>query len=155
MAVLRNEEGVAAVEFAIIASLFFVLLFGIVEFSLALYDKAVITNASREGARKAILFNADLANPGQILPFSQSDISDHVNAYIPDRLVPFGGPPVVTVEADPTVNYVDLDGDGQLSRGDTRIVRVLYTYNFLVLPNFLTSLTGGLNLDAETRMRME
>ena len=35
------------------------LLFGIIEFGIILYDKAMITNASREGARAGIVFDPD------------------------------------------------------------------------------------------------
>jgi Flp pilus assembly protein TadG len=48
---IRDQNGGAAVEFAIILPLLIALLFGIVEFGLLLYNKQIITNASREGAR--------------------------------------------------------------------------------------------------------
>ena len=50
---LKGNNGASAVEFAVVLPLL-VLPFGIIEFSLALYDKAMITNASREGARAGI-----------------------------------------------------------------------------------------------------
>ena len=34
-------------------------------------------------------------------------------------------------------------------------VRVDYAFHYLALPDFLAGLAGGLNLDAETVMRME
>jgi Flp pilus assembly protein TadG len=49
---IRDQNGGAAVEFAIILPLLIALLFGIVEFGLLLYNKQIITNASREGAPK-------------------------------------------------------------------------------------------------------
>ena len=42
------------VEFAIVAPLLFMLIFGMIEFGIMFYDKAVITNASREGVRAYI-----------------------------------------------------------------------------------------------------
>jgi Flp pilus assembly protein TadG len=50
-----NRKGVAAVEFAIIAPLFFLLVFGMIEFGRAIMVQQVVTNASREGARLAVL----------------------------------------------------------------------------------------------------
>ena len=47
----KCQRGAAAVEFAIVLPLLLVFVFGIIEFGFLLYDKAVITNASREGAR--------------------------------------------------------------------------------------------------------
>jgi Flp pilus assembly protein TadG len=49
-----GEKGSAAVEFAIILPLLVSLVFGIIDFGLLLYNKQVITNASREGARAGI-----------------------------------------------------------------------------------------------------
>ena len=53
---LREEKGASLVEFAIILPLLIIVIFGIIEFSILLYDKAVITNAGREGARFGSLF---------------------------------------------------------------------------------------------------
>lgn len=51
----RNRRGAAAVEFAIIAPLFFLLIFGLIEFGRMVMVQQIITNASREGARIAVL----------------------------------------------------------------------------------------------------
>jgi Flp pilus assembly protein TadG len=52
----KKEEGASLVEFSILAPLFVVLLFGLVEFGLAMYSKGMITNASREGARFGVVY---------------------------------------------------------------------------------------------------
>jgi Flp pilus assembly protein TadG len=49
-----SRLGVAATEFAIIAPLFFTLVFGILEFGRALMVQQVLINASRVGAREAV-----------------------------------------------------------------------------------------------------
>ncbi|MEN6406418.1 MAG: TadE/TadG family type IV pilus assembly protein [Thermoguttaceae bacterium] len=54
----RNRRGAAAVEFAIVAPLFFLLMFGMVEFGRAIMVQQVLTNAAREGARYAVLDGA-------------------------------------------------------------------------------------------------
>jgi Flp pilus assembly protein TadG len=46
---------VAAVEFALVAPVFLVLIFGMIEFGRAIMVQQTITNASREGARVAVL----------------------------------------------------------------------------------------------------
>ena len=57
---LRGEDGAAAVEFAIVVSLLFVLLFGIMEFGLAFFELQNLRSATREGARVAAIGgNAD------------------------------------------------------------------------------------------------
>ena len=54
--------GAAAVEFAFVAPLFFLLVFGMIEFGRMVMIQQVITNASREGARKAVLDGASSSN---------------------------------------------------------------------------------------------
>ena len=49
----RREEGASAVEFAIIAPLLFVLLFGIINFGIAFLHVQTIRTAVREGGRLA------------------------------------------------------------------------------------------------------
>ena len=50
---LRNESGAAAVEFALIASILFLFIFGIIEFGRIFSELEVLTSAAREGARTA------------------------------------------------------------------------------------------------------
>ncbi len=57
----RNRRATATVEFAIVAPLFFLLLFGIIEFGRMVMVQQIITNASREGARMAVLDGATTA----------------------------------------------------------------------------------------------
>ncbi|MEE9495904.1 MAG: TadE/TadG family type IV pilus assembly protein, partial [Desulfobacterales bacterium] len=53
---MDNQRGTAAIEFAIVLPLLMVLIFGIIEFGLVFYDKAMVTNASREAARAGIVY---------------------------------------------------------------------------------------------------
>lgn len=132
------KKGVAAIEFAIILPLLIVLVFGIIEFSLLLYDKQVITNASREGARSGIVYRY----PDKV---TDVEITDVVNTYCSSYLITFGSP-------NAPVTNVTRTGFGA---GDELTVAVTYDYDFLVLPGFIASLTGGKTLNATTRMRME
>lgn len=150
MRLRKNQRGAAAVEFAIVLPVLVMLVFGIIEFSLALYDKAVITNASREGARAGIVFRYD-PNTKTYNPPTEADIRIVVNNYTGNYLKTFGSSTNVTT----AINRVDRDGSGDISSGDDLIVMVSYIYDFLVLPNFVTNLTGAINLGARTVMRME
>ena len=47
----QSQKGNVVVEFALILPLFMSLLFGVISFSVALYNKTVLTMATREGAR--------------------------------------------------------------------------------------------------------
>jgi Flp pilus assembly protein TadG len=54
----RNRRGAAVVEFAVVAPVFFLLVFGIIEYGRMVMVQQLITNASREGARRAVLDGA-------------------------------------------------------------------------------------------------
>lgn len=89
---LKAQRGSAVVEFGLILPILLLLLLGSIEGSLALYDKAVITNASREGARAGIVAR----NP----KLSDADIREVVLAYANGSLINFGpshSPPIVNV----------------------------------------------------------
>lgn len=135
--VMKKNKGSAAVEFALVMPVLIVLVFGIIEFGLALYDKAVITNASREGARAGIVFRET--------PMTDGELTSLINDYCQDKLVTFG--------SDTNVRTT-ITREGALS-GDDLTVTVAYKYDYLVLPGFISALSGGLNLNATTIMRME
>src|SRR5512139_3857495 len=133
----RGEAGASAVEFAIILPILVLLIFGIIEFSVALYDKAMITNASREGAGAGIVYRVPSVTDGKI--------TNVVNSYLGSSLITFGAP----VTANTTVTRIGYNP------GDELKVTVNYNYTFLIIPSFVTSLSGGINMAAETVMRME
>ena len=56
-----REKGAALIEYAMIAPLLFLLLFGIIEFSILIFSYNTIANAAREGARYGIIHPADSA----------------------------------------------------------------------------------------------
>lgn len=51
----RHQIGVVIIEFALIALLIFSLIFGVIYYALYIYNLQVLTNASREGARAAVV----------------------------------------------------------------------------------------------------
>lgn len=57
----NRRRGAAAVEFAVVAPLFILLLFAIIEFGRAMMVQQMLTNATREGARQAALPDATAA----------------------------------------------------------------------------------------------
>ncbi len=142
-----NRRGTAAVEFALILPVLVVLVFGIIEFGLLLYDKQVITNASREGAR----FGVEQAPTRPDLTAITGVVNNYTSSYLvtfasgavtPDVSAPSGTCPSVSPEScktDPTTCPL-------------LTVAVTYQYTFLVLGNL--GFTGPL-LTANTTMRCE
>lgn len=154
----RSEEGVAAVEFALIAPLLFVLTFGIIEFGLLLFDKAVVTNASREGARAAIVYSSDIDQ--NYTPLTVQEIKDVVVTYANGYLVNLGvAGGNSLVDSDIVINYDGPLTPGSPERKGDVTVTVTYTYDFLVFPNLTNliggSFTGDIDLVGQTVMRME
>jgi Flp pilus assembly protein TadG len=153
---LRREEGASMVEFAIVAPLLFVLLFGIIEFSIVLYNQAVITNASREGARYAAMYYINPSTQQPQLP-SCPDVSNYVTNYVTKTqyLISFTNPP-----PSPTVTCPLQDVNEGAAVGNVWQVQVSYPYNFLVFGSLITllgngSITNPLTLTAKTVMRDE
>ena len=150
----KRQEGASAVEFAIILPLLLILVFGIIEFSILFYDKAMITNASREGARVGIVYRYQDGGPNHP---DDAEIVATVAQYVQNHLISFDSGDVVTTTI--TRPPGDLPGDppGD-SPGDSLTVTVNYDYTFLVFDSLLSLVGGsldGISLDAVTVMRME
>jgi Flp pilus assembly protein TadG len=138
MALKRNDNtGTSAVEFALILPWLGILLLAIIEFGIVFYDQAVITNASREGARAGIVYRY----PD---PVSDDEIRNVVLDYCAGHLITF--------KTTPSLNIAITPG---IAAGDPITVTVQYDYQFLVLPRFLSRLPGNIPLVATTVMRME
>jgi Flp pilus assembly protein TadG len=73
----RQRRGAAAVEFAIVAPVFFLLVFGMIEYGRMVMVEQVLTNASREGARIGVL---DPPTGQTSLPLVTSTINTYLAA---------------------------------------------------------------------------
>jgi Flp pilus assembly protein TadG len=128
----EGRRGVAAVEFAIIAPVFLIMLFGIIEMGRAIMVQQIITNASREGARRAIVENA-----------TTSEVQTVVNSYLASTSVSSGVSVTVSPAPGPSVGF-----------GDPVAVTVTVPFNnvsWLPTPWIL----GGKQLTATSSMRAE
>jgi Flp pilus assembly protein TadG len=67
----KSRRGAAVLEFAIVAPIFFLVIIGMVELGRAVMVQQVLTNAAREGARRAILEQT-----------SKSEVELAVNDYL-------------------------------------------------------------------------
>jgi Flp pilus assembly protein TadG len=133
-----NERGVAALEFVLVFPFLMTVLFGIVDTSLLLCDKAVITNASREAARAGVVV--------RVPQMAASDIANVALAYTAKSLVTGGA------ATTPTVN---VDQSAGTSPGSPLTVTVTYSYEGLVLGSALSALTGPVTVSATTVMNYE
>jgi len=131
-----NQKGTTAVEFAIVLSLLITLIFGIIEFGLFIFNRQVITNAAREGARYGIV-----ARPERL---SNVEIKTEVLKYSKQHLITFGDD-VLTAD-DIVIPARCLQFQCNLQ------VQVDYEYEFLFLSNLGI---GPINLRATSVMKME
>ncbi len=117
------QRGAAAVEFALVLPVLLAVLMGVVEMGLALYDKAVLTHASREGARAGIV----LRNP----KLSTSEISAIVLQRTQASLISLmpANPPQVTVLQSSPAAYPN-----------TLQVTVQYTFQGIALGSLMQAM---------------
>ena len=130
---LRSESGASAVELALLLPVLMMILFGIIEFGMALYRQAILTNASREGARLGIVQS--------IPPIANAAVDARIDTYLTAAGINPG-----TV----TRNTPVLTG----GTGSNVTVTLTLPYTYVVLPG-LTSITPSINLVATTVMRHE
>lgn len=134
----KGQAGIAAVEFALTLPVLLLVVLSIIEFSLIFYNKAVITNASREAARAAIV----LRSP----KLSVADIRQIALDRCTSSLVSFG-------PSSPTVDVTPATGGGAF--GTPLTVRIRYVYQGLALGPMISAITQPIELDASTTMNNE
>ena len=127
----RNRRGAAVVEFAMVAPLLFLLIFGLIEFGRVVMVQQVLTNGAREGARVGVLDDS-----------TKTDVQNTVNTYLSAAMITGA---TVTVTPDPLSNA---------GYGDAVTVTVSIPFNkvsWLPSPMYLQTTT----LSASTAMRRE
>lgn len=110
-----RQKGGETVEFALHAVLVFLLFFGIIEFSIAMYDQGTMVHASRVGAREASLYWLDVtqitpqSDPQDDQRVSPSAIEDAVTEFSDRFLVSFTGAEAVVDIFHEGVRINDLE----------------------------------------------
>ena len=139
----RKQDGATAVELAIVLPLLVLFIFAIIEFSLLLYNKAIITNAAREGARFGVVW-APTDENGVSYRITGNQIRDHTLMWLGNNLISFDSSSArVIPEEEPSVICVGSGLDLNV------IVRVEYDYTFLFVP------VQMITLESEATMKCE
>ena len=133
----RKTRGQAMVEFALVAPMFFLLLFAIIEAGRFIFYYETLNHATREGARYAIVNGANtLGCPsGPAAPGSSACDTAGNNVVTRVRQSAFGVVGTsVTVERCWWYTACDFatHGDGDNARGATVTVTADYTYSSLI-----------------------
>lgn len=144
----KGQRGAAAVEFALICPVLILLLFAMIEFGLYLFNRQIITNACREGARAGIV-----ARPVRM---QNEQIDQIVRDYSEQHLVTFGADNELHVQLKAPVSsskdIIDPDTQRCTSFSCELEVQAIYNYQFL----FLSTIgVGSQQIMGLARMRME
>ncbi|MCL6477972.1 MAG: pilus assembly protein [Peptococcaceae bacterium] len=125
----KNQRGQAMVELALVLPILLILFMGVIEFGRIFHHYLIITNASREGARVAILGKSD------------DDIKDRVR--------------FVASDLDSSELQISVDPDSAARKsGILATVDVSYRMP-LVFPFFGAFIPDPLTITSGTTMRME
>ena len=161
---IKRQNGASLVEFSIILPLLLLLFFGIIEWGVFMYDKAVLTNATREGARAGIIrtefkytIGADEITLYHPLP---STVQEEVKNICNEQMISLNPNANLIV---PLPTYVNLDGDSvdlvEAKKGDFIKVVANYNFDFLFFSNLLSFFSdtyeNGIPINSETIMRLE
>lgn len=142
----KNEKGTALVELAIGLTVFLTVVFGLIEFSRALWTHSALTNAARKGARYATL----QCMPDDLkCPTSGTAATRIKNVVVYGTDTPgTGAKPVVNDLSTANVNlqYANYT----LGRGTVSVTITDYQFRFLLpllpktinMPSYNTTLTG-------------
>ncbi|HEY5256907.1 MAG TPA: TadE/TadG family type IV pilus assembly protein [Candidatus Baltobacteraceae bacterium] len=117
-----RQRGSATVEFAIVVSIAFFLIFAIVDFSFALYMTHLVTDVSRMGARYAMVRGSTCASAD--CPATNSSIQTYVRG-----ISPIADPSAMNVTTTWSRGYGCTTTPYQ-APGCTVSVRVSYPYRF-------------------------
>jgi hypothetical protein len=125
---MKRQKGAHTVEFALAGALFFVLLFAVIEFGRALFVWNALTEATRRGARLAVVCPENHPSIASVAVFNTPDAG------------PGASPVVAGLESGMvSVDYPDGYARVRIS-GYQHALLIPYFYQTLAAPEFQTTL---------------
>lgn len=121
----KRRRGAALVEFAVVAPLLFLLILAIFEFGRMVMVQQIITNAAREGARRAILEQSTVPEVEETITnyLAESSISSASVTVSPDPLTSAGFADPITVTCSVSYDQVSWVPAPWFLRGKTLTAR--------------------------------
>lgn len=129
-----HARGSISLEFVLVLPFLLTVLFGIVDVSMVLCDKAVITNAAGEAARQGVVL--------RVPSYTQAQIQNVALAYTNNGLVTSG------TNTPPTVTVTPAGGCASAGSSNPLQVSISYTYNGVVLGSAFSAITGPISVKA-------
>jgi Flp pilus assembly protein TadG len=127
----RHRRGAAAVEFAVVAPIFVLLVFGMIEFGRMVMVQQMLTNAAREGARLGVIEGN-----------TSTDVENRVDEYLAAASI---------TGATVTVTTLPASGDDTGDRISVTVSIPFSQVSWLPTPMYL----GGESLASTAIMRAE
>ena len=134
---IKQETGLAALEFALILPFLAILIMGIMDFGMLMTSRAGMVSASREGARAGILLTDPLPTESDIISIVQGALTD-------------AGWDSAEV-ADTTVTVIGAGG----TFGTDLTVQLNKNHSFFVISKLIPSIPDPYPLSASTTMKHE
>ncbi len=130
---MRNDSGVTAIEFALIAPVFLYLLMGILELSLMFFATIIVDGAVLDAGRRIRTGQAQTS--GDTLGYFTTEVCDHMYGVYSCSDITFD---VRTFSDFASVSVpIEVDDDGEYvtefsagSSGEITAVRAIYAWNF-------------------------
>jgi Flp pilus assembly protein TadG len=138
-----GDEGSALVEMAVVSSLLFSMLFGIIELSLALYTYNYVSDAAREGSRYAIVRGSSCS-----VLTNCNVTSAQIQTYVQNLGYPgmnAANTTVTTTWLSPSAAPVTWTACGSTCNAPGDAVQVKVTYSFKLSIPFVPSSTLSLH----------
>lgn len=129
MGKMKNQDGQALVEFAVVLPVLLLLIMGIAQFGMAFSSYLTLENASRDATRAGII------------GYSDEEIHDVISTFSPG------------LESD-KLTITITPSDGSRTSGDTLTVKLTYNYE-LTVPIISSIFSNMIVLNTETSMRIE
>lgn len=116
---IHSDTGSSVIEFALVLPILLLILFGIINFGVLLYNQSVITNAAREGARWGAIHSSAIYGTSCVNSYSATpaDACQVAYSYASNVLISFGGKQL-------TVSNAAVD----FNSGTSQSVTVSYAY---------------------------
>jgi Flp pilus assembly protein TadG len=132
-------RGIVSLEFVLMLPFLLMVMLGIIDMSLLLCDKAVITNAAGTAARQGVVLRS--------APYTTTQIQNAALAYTQNNLVTGGTATTPTVTPSGSCSTI--------GSGNALTVTIKYIYNGLVVGSAFSALTGPVTLTATAVMNCE
>jgi hypothetical protein len=153
----KNEQGAAVAEFAVACLFFFTLIIGIIEFGRLLYTHNALTDATRRGARYAVLHSQNAACVRNVVIYGEKHVDGSCDPTGPPLINGLNG---AGVTINVTYTGADLDNDPEdvtpidtsfgTNLGTATVSIQNFTFNLgipllninLTMPNYRTTLSA-------------